>query len=273
VTTPWQRANLANWNTRAALHVRDETGTYDVAGFLAGRDTLYPIEAAEIGDVRGKRIAHLQCHFGQDSLSLARRGAEVVGLDFSPVAVAAARDLAARTGLSATFVEADVYEARERLEGTFDLVYVTWGTICWLPDIRRWGGVVASLLRPGGQLYLADSHPSALVLDEREGRLETAFAWRTPAERPDRFVESQSYTGDAFPEPSESFNWIHPLSDVIGSLIAAGLRLDFCTSTRRCPTASIPRWCRRMAGSTGCPRAWCPSRWRSRSGPRRRKRP
>ena len=227
MTTSWQRANLANWNTRAALHVRDETGTYDMAGFLAGRDTLHPIEAAEIGDVRGKRIAHLQCHFGQDSLSLARRGAAVVGLDFSPVAVAAARDLAARTGLSAAFVEADVYEARERLEGGFDLVYVTWGTICWLPDIRRWGGVVASLLKPGGQLYLADSHPSALVLDEREGRLETAFAWRTPAERPDRFVESQSYTGDAFPEPSESFNWIHPLSDVIGSLIAAGLRLDF----------------------------------------------
>jgi SAM-dependent methyltransferase len=240
MTTPWRDANLANWNTRAALHVRDETGTYDVAGFLAGRDTLHAVEAAEIGDVRGKRIAHLQCHFGQDSLSLARRGAEVVGLDFSPVAIAAARELAAKAGLAATFVEADVYEARERLEGGFDLVYVTWGTIIWLPDIRRWSGVVASLLKPGGSLYIADTHPSALMLEEREGRIEPTYAWRTPPERPDRFVESESYTGDAFPEPSECFTWIHPLSDVIGGLIEAGLTLDFLHEHETLPSRLYP---------------------------------
>ena len=227
MNSPWHQANLSNWNRRAVLHARDETGTYDVAGFLAGRDKLHTIEAAEIGHVQGKRVAHLQCHFGLDTLSLARRGADVTGLDFSPVAIEAARDLAARVGLPATFVQADVYEAREHLQGLFDLVFVTWGTICWLPDIHRWGAVVASLLAPGGFLYLADTHPSAMVLDERGGRYEPTFAWRTPKEKPDRFVESQTYTGDAFPASSESFNWIHPLSDILGSLIGAGLRLDF----------------------------------------------
>jgi SAM-dependent methyltransferase len=227
VNSPWHQANLSSWNMRAALHARDGTGTYGVADFLTGRDTLHTIEASEIGDVRGRRVAHLQCHFGLDTLSLAQRGADATGLDFSPVAIAAARDLAARAGLSATFVEANVYEAREHLEGLFDLVFVTWGTICWLPDIHRWGEVVASLLAPGGFIYLADTHPSAMVFDEHDGRYEPTFEWRTPKERPDRFVESQTYTGDAFPEPSESFNWIHPLSDILGSLIGAGLRLDF----------------------------------------------
>jgi SAM-dependent methyltransferase len=238
--TAFRQANLANWNLRAALHRRDATGTYDVAGFLAGRDTLNPIEAAEIGDVRGRRIAHLQCHFGQDSLSLVRRGAAVVGLDFSPVAIAAARALAAEAGLQATFVEADVHDARERLAGAFDLVYATWGTISWLPDVRRWAAVAASLLGPGGSVYLADTHPSAMVLDEREGRLEPTYGWRTPADRPDRFVETQSYTGDPFPEPSESFNWIHPLSEVVGGLLGAGLRLGFLHEHERLPYRLYP---------------------------------
>jgi len=207
--------------------VRDASGFYNVAGFLAGEDKLQPVEAAEIGDVAGQRLIHLQCHFALDTLSLARRGARVTGLDFSPPAIAAARDLAARVGAVATFVEADVYEARQHVEGLFDIAYVTWGTICWLPDIHRWAAVVASLLKPDGFLYLADTHPSAMVLDEKDGLLEPTFGWRTPKDRPDRFVETQTYTGDALPSESETFNWIHPLSDTISGLIAAGLRLDF----------------------------------------------
>jgi SAM-dependent methyltransferase len=223
----WRKANLQTWNARAPIHVRDASGFYDVAGFLAGQDKLLPIEAAEIGDVAGQRLIHLQCHFGLDTLSLARRGAVATGLDFSPPAIAAARDLAARTGIDATFVEADVYEAREQVEGEFDIVYTTWGTICWLPDVHRWASVVASLLRPGGFFYFADTHPSAMVLDERNGRMEPAYAWRTPQEAPDRSVEMQTYTGDALLSENVMFNWVHPFADVIGGLIAAGLRLDY----------------------------------------------
>lgn len=223
----WRDANLRAWNARTPIHVRDASGFYGVAGFLAGEDKLLPIEAAEIGNVAGQRLIHLQCHFGLDTLSLARRGADATGLDFSPLAIEAARDLAARTGVEATFVEADVFEARQHVRGEFDIVYTTWGTICWLPDVHRWAAVIASLLKPGGFLYFADTHPSALVLDEKDGRLEPAFAWRTPKDTPDRSVETQTYTGDALPSENEMFNWNHPFTDIIGGLIAAGLRLDF----------------------------------------------
>lgn len=235
----WRQANLSNWNDRAALHVRDASGFYDVDGFLAGRDSLHEIEAGEIGDVAGKRLLHLQCHFGMDTLCLARRGAIVTGLDFSPVAIAAARALAAKAGLAASFVEADVYETRSRIEGLFDIVYVTWGTICWLPDVRRWAKVIAAMLAPGGRLYFADSHPSALVLDERDGRIVPSFAWRTPADRPDAYTPDTSYTGDTL-SGGAAYNWEHPLSDIIGGLIEAGLRLDFLHEHELLPYRLFP---------------------------------
>jgi SAM-dependent methyltransferase len=240
MSTQWRRANLQSWEIRAALHARDATGFYDVAGFLSGKDQLLSIEAAEIGDVAAKRLVHLQCHFGMETLCLARRGASATGLDFSATAIAAARDLADRSGVPATFVEADVYEAREALEGHFDVAYVTWGTITWLPDIRRWGAVVASLLKPGGFLYLADSHPATLVLEEQEGRFEPTYGWRTPPDSPDRFVKTETYTGDALPGPSETFNWIHPLSDIVAGLLDAGLRLEFLHEHEALPWRLFP---------------------------------
>lgn len=227
MTFPWQQANLSSWNKRADLHIKDATGFYDVEGFVAGRDTLYPVEEAEIGAVKGKRLLHLQCHFGLDTLSLARRGAIVTGLDFSSVAIEAARELASKTNLTADFVHADVYDARQVVAGTFDIVYTSWGTICWLPDIWRWAKVVADMLSPGGRFYFADSHPSAQMLDERDGRLEPTYPWRTPQDNPDVFIETASYTGDTHAEPSTTYNWIHPLSDIIGGLLDAGLQLEF----------------------------------------------
>ncbi|MET0428840.1 MAG: class I SAM-dependent methyltransferase [Microvirga sp.] len=234
------KINLASWNSRAALHLRDRTGFYHVDGFLAGEDKLNPIEAAEIGDVRGKRLLHLQCHFGLDTLSLARRGAIVTGLDFSPVAIAGARALATQTGISATFVEADVYDAREAVGGDFDLVFSTWGTICWLPDVKRWARVVADMLAPGGSFYFLDSHPSAQVLDEHEGSLRPTYGWRTPAGKPDRFEETHSYTCDAHAEKTVVYNWIHPLSDIVGGLLEAGLRLEFLHEHEALPYRLFP---------------------------------
>jgi SAM-dependent methyltransferase len=232
--------NLEGWNNRAALHLRDATGFYDIDGFLAGRDTLNAVEASEVGSVEGKRLLHLQCHFGLDTLSLARRGAVVTGLDFSPVAIEGARALAARTGLDATFVEADVYEARTAIGGDFDMVFSTWGTICWLPDARRWAKVVASMLAPGGVFYFLDTHPSAQVLDEHGGVLRPTFGWRTPANAPDRFEGTQSYTGDAYADRTVDHNWIHPLSEVIGGLLDAGLRLAFLHEHEALPYRLFP---------------------------------
>ncbi|MDP1701544.1 MAG: methyltransferase domain-containing protein [Aestuariivirga sp.] len=226
--TDYLKVNLANWNDRAAIHVKDEAGGYRVREFLNGADNLHGIEDREIGDVRGKRIAHLQCHFGIDTLCLARRGASCVGLDFSPVAIASARDLQKQTGLDASFVEGNVYDARDLITGHFDMVYATWGAIGWLPDVTRWARVVSSLLKPGGTLYLLEGHPSLMALNEKTPNLEHGFDWRTPPNAPIVEEEATTYTGDTTPVAATTTNsWIHPLSDIINAVISAGLRLDY----------------------------------------------
>lgn len=220
-------ANLRNWNERAAVHFKDEAGGYRVQAFLDGADNLHDIEHEEIGDVKGLRIAHLQCHFGIDTLCLARRGATCVGLDFSSVAIAAARDLQKKTGFDASFVEGNVYDARALIDGMFDMVYVTWGAIGWLPDIIGWARVVASLLKPGGGLFLLEGHPSLLLADEKTPEMRPGYDWRTPLDRPLVMNEDTTYTGDtAKIANATTHEWIHPLSDIINALISAGMRLD-----------------------------------------------
>ncbi len=221
-------ANRKSWDERVAIHRRDDTKFYDVEQIIAGKDSLSPIEAAEIGDVKGLRIAHLQCHFGLDSISLARRGASVTGLDFSPAAVAEARALAERLGVDAQFVEGNVYDARDLLSGDFDRVYVTWGAINWLPDIALWAKVVAALLKPGGKLYLAETHQTILSLDWVEERIVPRYDWRTPKETPIVEEVATTYTGaeDELAN-KKTYSWQHPLSDIINGLIAAGLTLSW----------------------------------------------
>src|SRR5499427_4180454 len=141
--------NRRNWDERAAIHARDTTGFYTLDRFCAGESALHKIEAAELGDVHGKRVLHLQCHIGLDTLRLARLGAVATGLDFSGAAVEAARGLAKETGLKADFVQGTVDEAPRLTPGPFDLVFTTWGVLCWLPDMRIWASVVASVLAPG----------------------------------------------------------------------------------------------------------------------------
>ncbi len=219
--------NKLNWNDRATIHIKDEAGGYRVQAFLDGADNLHDIEHEEIGDVSGLRIAHLQCHFGIDTLCLARRGASCVGLDFSPVAVQAARQLQVKTGLDASFVEGNVYDARQLMTGEFDMVYVTWGAINWLPDIAGWAKVVSSLLKPGGRLYLLEGHPFIMLLDETTPELRPAYDWRTPSDQPVTMDTPTTYTGDtdiiAHPTTCE---WIHPVSDILNGLIAAGMRIE-----------------------------------------------
>lgn len=233
--------NLASWNERAGIHLADETGFYEIDAFRAGKSTLHEIEAQEIGEVRGKRLAHLQCHIGLDTLSLARLGAEVTGLDFSRAALDGARKHATETDIAATFVEGNVYDARQLLSGTYDIVYVTWGAINWLPDIARWAQVVASLLTPGGFLYLAEAHPFALVFEEVDGRLEPTYAWRTPKDQPILGDTPTTYTGATTPLVNRrTHEWMHPLSDIVGAVVGAGLRIDFLHEHERLPWPLFP---------------------------------
>jgi SAM-dependent methyltransferase len=242
-------ANLRNWDERVPIHRRDRTGFYAVERFLAGEKRLHAIELGELGDVKGKRLIHLQCHFGLDTLILARHGADVTGLDFSPAAITEARLLAAKTGLAAEFVCANVYDARHAVTGDFDIAYVTWGTICWLPELVGWAQAIAALLAPGGYLYFADAHPNMLILEERDGRLVHEYPIDTPAERPLAFDETHTYSDDAAPlAATRTYQWIHSLSRIIGALRGAGLTLDFLHEHPSLPWPPFPMCVRGEGG-------------------------
>jgi SAM-dependent methyltransferase len=233
--------NRRNWDERAAIHARDSTGDYRLDRFRAGEDALHPIEAAELGDVAGKRVLHLQCHIGRDTLCLVRRGAVATGLDFSAAALDVARRLAEETGLAATFVQGTVEEAPAKTPGPFDLVFTTWGTICWLPDLSAWASAIAAVLRPGGELYFADAHPGFLLLEEQAGRLTPTSDFQTPADGPLAFTNPTTYTGDPTIMTNQATReWIHPLSAIFGALLDAGLTLTMFREHELLPWRGLP---------------------------------
>lgn len=229
----WRAANRAHWDERTAVHLGPRG--YDRAALRNPGGRLNGIEEGELPPLAGKRIVHLQCHFGADSIRLAQRGAAaVVGLDFSAPAIAAARELAAECGVAdrVSFVEADLYAAAEAVPdaGRYDLAFVTWGAICWLPDIRGWAKIVAAMLRPGGSLYLAEGHPVAMVLDDaaalpdgRPGFFDPYFSRGAT-----QYCETQDYVaGPTEFANATTYTWIHPLGDIVTGLIEAGMRLDW----------------------------------------------
>jgi SAM-dependent methyltransferase len=214
--------NRVNWNDRVPIHVASDF--YDVAGFKAGSDPLRDFEIEEVGDVAGKSLAHLQCHFGLDTLAWARRGAQVSGLDLSDKAIETATALAQECGLKARFVPADVYDAPTALGDTYDIVYTGIGALVWLPDMRRWAEVVATLLKPGGFLYLSEFHPFSDMLDNATGSTVTFDYFRTD---PQIWDEPYTYTGSEKLTNTTSVEFQHTLGEVISALAAAGLRIDF----------------------------------------------
>lgn len=233
-------ANRANWDERAGVHAADASGYYQLARIRQGEDTLDAI-ACGIGDVRGLRVAHLQCHIGTDSVCLALRGASVTGLDFSPASIAAACALAAVTQTDARFVEGNVYDARALLEGEFDRVFVSWGAINWLPDIALWAKVVASLLKPGGKLFLAETHPTILCLDWVDGRIAPKFDLRTPKDQPiaEDMATTYNEAGAAI-AATRTYEWMHPVSDILNGLITAGLTIERFDEHGELPYALFP---------------------------------
>lgn len=231
----WRATNLASWEERARIHLGPRG--YDRSTHRAGMGRLDAIAAAELGDVSGKRVLHLQCHTGDDTVAIAQRGAaEVVGLDFSPTAVEGARALAAECGVAdrARFVVSDLYAAPEALAGeeaSFDLVFVTWGALCWLPDVAGWARVVARFLKPGGALYLAEAHPAALVFDDAgEGGRGELPGWFVPYfhREPIPFDEPQDYADEtARVANCRTVVFQHALSDIVGAVLGAGMRLEW----------------------------------------------
>jgi SAM-dependent methyltransferase len=228
----WHRTNRDHWDERVAIHLGPRG--YDLSALRAGCGRFNAIEDAELGPVAGKHILHLQCHFGADSFKLAQRGAEVVGLDFSGPAIEAARALAEELGLAARvrFVQADLYEALAAIPaaGSFDMVFVTWGAICWLPDIKGWAEIVARMLRPGGSLYLAEAHPTAYVFDDATRSADGMPGFFAPyySQQPVAYTDPIDYIdAEARFVNATTYTWIHPLGDIITGLIASGMSLNW----------------------------------------------
>jgi SAM-dependent methyltransferase len=233
--------NRRNWDERAAIHARDSNGDYMLDRFRAGEDALHTIEAAELGDISGKRVLHLQCHIGRDTLCLVRRGAISTGLDFSSAALDAARRLSDEIGLKADFVQGTVYQAPRLTPGPFDLVFSTWGAICWLPDVRQWAKIIAAVLAPRGELYFADAHPAFSVMEEYAGRLVPTWDFQTPPDKPLHFTNETTYTGDPTIMAHQSTReWIHSLSAVLGGLIDAGLTITMFREHEVLPWRGLP---------------------------------
>ncbi len=219
----WLTLNRALWDERVGIHVRSQF--YDVDGFLAGRIALEGFEREEVGPVEGRDLVHLQCHFGLDTLSWARLGARVSGLDFSAPAIDAARDLARKLGIDARFEVGNVYDAPSLLGQRYDVVYTGLGAINWLPDIGRWASVCASLVRPGGFLYLAEFHPVAGIFSDDALRIVNDYFPKPEGiayDEPGTYADMSAKTVN-----NRSVEWNHPVGDVVTALLDAGLRLEF----------------------------------------------
>jgi len=234
--------NRATWDERVPAHVASKS--YGVGKFLADPDHLSGVVAFDrprLGDLEGVRAVHLQCHIGTDTLSLARLGARMSGLDFSPAAIEQAALLAARTGVAIDFHEADVYAAVEVLgANTFDLVYTGIGALCWLPDIARWARVVAGLLRPGGRLFVREGHPMLRALDEHSKPLTPRYSYFNRPE-PLIFDDAGTYVDtDATFTSTHSHEWNHGIGEVITAVLGQGLRLTEFVEHDSVPWEAIP---------------------------------
>jgi 2-polyprenyl-3-methyl-5-hydroxy-6-metoxy-1,4-benzoquinol methylase len=227
-SNPYIKSNRALWNEWTEINA--QSALYNLSEFRKSKSTLHALEIEEVGNVAGRSLLHLQCHFGLDTLSWARRGAQVTGVDFSSKAIPLARSLALELDISATFIESNLYDLPAAHTGVYDIVLASYGAIYWLPDIRQWARVAAHFVKPGGTFYLAEIHPAAYIFDDR--REGTELRIRYPYfHSPQPIAYSTRGTSNvdedtAVTEPTE-YGWCHSLGDTVSALIAAGLRIEF----------------------------------------------
>lgn len=216
----YSEINRKQWNERVEPHYTSDF--YKVSDFIAGKTSLNDTELELLGNIRGKKLLHLQCHFGLDTLSLARMGAVVTGADLSDKAIEKARELSRQTGIPAEFVCSDLYELPRHLEGSFDIVYTSYGTIGWLPDLDRWAHVIAHFLKPGGLFVFVEFHPVVWMFDDA---FET-IAYRYFRSEPIVETTQGTYADREAPIQTESVSWNHGLSEVITALQNQGIQLN-----------------------------------------------
>lgn len=235
------KANRENWDDRVPVHLEDTGEFYDIAGFLAGKTTLKPVELTALGATKGKSLLHLMCHIGLDTLSWAREGAHVTGIDFSEKAIAAAKELAAQTELDATFMQSDVYDLPSNLSGQFDIVFASYGVLCWLPDLTDFIAVAAHFLKPGGRFCLIDGHPLLDVFEYNPGKKRLEVAWTYfQGEEPERCDVRTSYTNRSRTlQHTTTYQWGHDLGSVVEAVLQNHLQL---TSLKEYPFCFYQRY-------------------------------
>jgi 2-polyprenyl-3-methyl-5-hydroxy-6-metoxy-1,4-benzoquinol methylase len=220
--------NRLHWDDSVPIHVASQF--YNVAAFKAGESKLLPVERAEVGDVSGKTLLHLQCHFGLDTLSWAREGATVTGVDYSRAGIEAAKALAAETGITARFIESNIYDLPSVLQEKFDIVFTSYGVLPWLPDINEWARVAAHHVKPGGTFYIVEHHPLLGVLGEQDvPNLSHAFGHGYfAAGRAFAYEEDGTYADPkAKLEHPKAYEFQYTLGEIISAIAASGLRIEF----------------------------------------------
>ena len=217
------QANRGLWDEWAKLHVHSEMYAHE--SFLRGRNSLNPLELSEMGSVQGKRLLHLQCHFGHDTLSWARLGAEVTGMDFSHEAINIARQTADGLDLPARFICCNLYDLPQHLDETFDVVFTSYGVLTWLPDLRKWAHIAARYVKPGGSFYMAEFHPFSMVFNDESEQVEQRYAYFN--EGAIVLPAQGSYADREADVHGVTYEWSYPLGEVLTALIDAGLRIQF----------------------------------------------
>jgi len=233
------KANLDWWNEAATIHSQGEG--YDIASFQAGKIRLHTLELEEVGNVAGKKLLHLQCHFGMDTLSWARLGAQVIGIDFSDKAIAIAQNLSRELNLDATFICTELYTLPDVLNaaGVFDIVFTSYGAISWLPDLQPWGRIIAHYLKPGGFFYIAEGHPFMWTFDDKSVDLQLRYPYFS--KEPIKDEEEGTYAEkNAKLEHTTTYGWNHTFSEIFNSLISAGLTIDFLHEHPFCAWECFP---------------------------------
>jgi len=217
--------NRSLWNGWAEINYR--AASYRTDEFRAGANKLHAIELEEVGDVRGNSLLHLQCHFGLDTLSWARLGAQVTGVDFSPKGIEIAKGLSSELNIPSDFICCDLYDLPNHLDKQFDIVFTSYGVLCWLPDLDTWGRLIARYLKPGGRFHLVEFHPFSYAFEpSRSGNQLIPILPYFAQPEPQLWEEQGSYADRTADFHHDSYAWPHSIADILNSLIRAGLRIE-----------------------------------------------
>ncbi|MBV6478737.1 MAG: hypothetical protein HGGPFJEG_01494 [Ignavibacteria bacterium] len=221
------KINKDYWNERVSIHKKSEL--YDLNNFKKGVNILHSLEKNELGDINGKSVLHLQCHFGMDSLSLEMLGADVTAVDFSEEAIKAATELRDELGMKTEFILSDIYNLPAKLDKNFDIVYTSYGVLSWLQDLNKWGQMISGFLKQGGFFYIVEVHPVSSIFENNHEKksLSVRYPYFKKPE-PLKFTESGTYADrNAHTVNNISYEWSHSLSDIFTSVLNSGLKIEF----------------------------------------------